>query len=103
MTWCYVIERPGLAVQPHAQKRLIDFVFDVLHNEVKRSPSNLLPRYYQEPLKDVLAYQGANGSGSKRIMCDLIAGMTEYQAITHISKTARCGAPIDQRGLGKQS
>jgi dGTPase len=52
LTWCHVIERPGLAVQQHAQKRLIDFLFDVFQNEVKRSPSNLLPRYYQERLKD---------------------------------------------------
>jgi hypothetical protein len=31
---------------------------------------------------DVIASEGVNGSGSKRIVCDLIAGMTEYQAIT---------------------
>jgi dGTP triphosphohydrolase len=41
LTWCYVIERPGLAVQQHAQRRLIDFLFDVFQNEVKRSPSHL--------------------------------------------------------------
>jgi dGTP triphosphohydrolase len=41
-----------------------------------------LPRYYQERLKDVIAYEGVNGNHSKRIVCDLIAGMTEYPAIT---------------------
>lgn len=82
LTWCYVIERPGLAVQQHAQRRLIDFLFDVFQNEVKRSPSHLLPPYYQERLQDVIAHEGVNGNGSKRTVCDLIAGMTEYQAIT---------------------
>lgn len=82
LTWCYVIERPGLAVQQHAQKRLIEFLFDVFQNEVKRSASHLLPPYYQERLKDAVASEGVNSNGSKRIVCDLIAGMSEYQAIT---------------------
>jgi dGTP triphosphohydrolase len=33
-------------------------------------------------LNDVIDREGASGYGSKRIVCDLIAGMTEYQAIT---------------------
>jgi dGTP triphosphohydrolase len=33
-------------------------------------------------LKDVIAYEGVNGNGSKRFVCDLIAGTTEYQVIT---------------------
>lgn len=81
LTWRYVIERPGLAVQQHAQIRLVDFLFEVFQNEVKRSPSHLLPPYYQERLRDVIDQEGVNGNGSKRIVCDLIAGMTEYQAI----------------------
>jgi len=79
LTWYYVIERPGLAVQQHAQKQIIKYLFNVFRNEVKRSPSHLLPPYYQERLKGVTHREGVGG---KRIVCDLIAGMTEYQAIT---------------------
>jgi dGTPase len=79
LTWYYVIERPGLAVQQHAQKQLIKYLFNVFRNEVKRSQSHLLPPYYRERLKDVTDREGVSG---KRVVCDLIAGMTEYQAIT---------------------
>jgi dGTPase len=79
LTWYYVIERPGLAVQQHAQKQIIKYLFNVFRNEVRRSPSHLLPPYYQERLKGVTNREGVDG---KRIVCDLIAGMTEYQAIT---------------------
>jgi dGTPase len=79
LTWYYVIERPGLAVQQHAQKQLIKYLFNVFRNEVKRSPSHLLPPYYRERLEDVTNREGIGG---KRVVCDLIAGMTEYQAIT---------------------
>ena len=82
LTWYYVIERPGLAVQQHAQKQLIKYLFNVFRSEVRRSPSHLLPPYYQERLKDVTGREGVGGNGSKRIVCDLIAGMTEHQAIT---------------------
>ena len=82
LTWYYVIERPGLAVQQHAQRQLIKYLFNVFRAEVKRSPSHLLPPYYQERLKHVTAREGVGGDGSKRIVCDLIAGMTEHQAIT---------------------
>ena len=82
LTWYYVIERPGLAVQQHAQKQLIKYLFSVFRSEVKRSPSHLLPPYYQERLKNIIDREGSSSNGSKRVVCDLIAGMTEYQAIT---------------------
>jgi dGTPase len=80
LTWCYVIERPGLAVQQHAQKQTIKYLFVVFRNEVNRSPSNLLPPYYRQRLKDVTDREGPGAPGSKRLVCDLIAGMTEHQA-----------------------
>jgi dGTPase len=81
LTWCYVIERPGLAVQQHFQKQAIRYLFGVFRNEVNRSPSNLLPPYYQQRLRDIRKIEGAQGGPrSKRLVCDLIAGMTEHQA-----------------------
>jgi dGTPase len=80
LTWCYVIEAPGLAVQQHAQKQVIRCLFGIFRNEVNRKASNLLPPYYKERLKDVVEKEGPGGPGSKRVACDLIAGMTEAQA-----------------------
>jgi dGTPase len=81
LTWCYVIESPGLAVQQHAQKQAIRYLFGVFRHEVTRSPSNLLPPYYQQRLKDIRDHEGPGGGPhSKRLVCDLIAGMTEHQA-----------------------
>ena len=81
LTWCYVIQAPGLAVQQHAQRQVIRCLFGVFKNEVGRHPSNLLPPYYKERLSNVVEKEGVGGLGSRRIVSDLIAGMTEAQAI----------------------
>lgn len=81
LTWCYVIEAPGLAIQQHAQTECIRYLFDVFCNETLKSRSKLLPPYYRERLSEVLKAEGLNGPGSRRLVADLIAGMTEAQAI----------------------
>lgn len=98
LTWCYVIEAPGLAVQQHAQKQVIRYLFGVFKNEVRRSPSNLLPPYFKQRLKDVTSIEGEGGSGSRRIVCDLIAGMTETQAIALYQRLNGIvsGSPLDR-------
>jgi dGTPase len=79
LTWHYVIDAPGLALQQHAQRRIIANLYDVFLNEaLKKSPSRLLPPYYRERL-------GVGGMGipdrPERVVIDLIAGMTESRAI----------------------
>ncbi len=78
LTWYYVIESPGLAVQQHANRQVIRYLFNVFLHETRKSSSRLLPPYYRERLK------GAAGTTTaiKRIVVDLIAGMTEAQALT---------------------
>lgn len=81
LTWRYVIERPGLAVQQHAQKQTVKYLFSVFRNEISHSPTSLLPPYFQQRLKMMANQDGVTIAGSKRLVCDLIAGMTERQAI----------------------
>ncbi len=77
LTWYYVIESPGLAVQQHAHRQVIRYLFQAFLQETRKSPSRLLPPYYRERLKNVSGKSGP----VRRIVVDLIAGMTEGQAL----------------------
>lgn len=81
LTWFYVIEAPSLAVQQYAQQKAIEYLFDVFLEESKKTPSHLLPPYYQERLQAAVATEPERGRVRKRMVADLIAGMTESQAI----------------------
>jgi len=76
LTWFYVIEAASLATQQHAQKQIIKYLYAVLRNEARRRPTNLLPPYYRERLKSI----PPGDNQEKRVVVDLIAGMTEAQA-----------------------
>jgi dGTPase len=81
LTWLYVIEAPGLAVQQHAQQRAIEYLFSVFKNETeKHHPSRLLPPYYRERLEEIRKQDNIE-SASRRLVADLIAGMTEGQVV----------------------
>lgn len=79
LTWHYVIDAPGLALQQHAQRKIIANLYEVFLNEAQKDPpSILLPPYYRERLR-------AGGKDTtnqpERVVIDLIAGMTESRAI----------------------
>jgi dGTPase len=77
LTWTYVIEGPALGMQREGQKRIISRLFDA-YSEASESRRNwsLFPPYYRYQLE-----QSASSLKRKRIVVDLIAGMTEPQAI----------------------
>jgi len=77
LTWTYVIEAPALAVQREGQTAVIRRLFEA-YSVASNSPNKwgLFPAYQREQLK--LAGSAAD---RKRIVIDLIAGMTEPQAI----------------------
>ena len=78
LTWFYVIEAPGLAIQHEAQKKIIDrLVTVVLSESMERKPSGVLPIAYRELLKN----RSFSDVEKKRAAIDLIASMTESQAI----------------------
>lgn len=77
LTWYYVIDGPGLAAQQHAHRQIIRYLFQAFLQETRRSPSRLLPPYYRERL----AKTGAIPRAGRRVVVDLIAGMTESQAL----------------------
>ncbi|MGD0520215.1 MAG: dGTP triphosphohydrolase [Terracidiphilus sp.] len=77
LTRYYVIDSPGLAAQQHANRQIIRYLFNAFLQETKKSPSRLLPPYYRERLQKV----GGTPSAVRRVVVDLIAGMTEAQAL----------------------
>jgi dGTPase len=81
LTWFYVIEAPSLAIQQFAQKKMIEFLFDVFLDEAGKAPCHLLPPYYQERLRAIPTAEAERNQAIKRIVADLIAGMTEAQAV----------------------
>lgn len=80
LTWCYVIENPSLALQQYAQRDVIRYLHEVFMHEATLRPSKLLPPYYRERL-DEIQNRGGGISPLKRMVADLIAGMTELQAV----------------------
>jgi len=77
LTWTYVIEGAALAMQREGQKRIIRLLFEA-YTEASESRKkwSLFPPYYRDQLE-----RDGSPVDRKRIVVDLIAGMTEPQAI----------------------
>jgi len=77
LTWTYVIEAPALAMQREGQKRIIGCLFDVYKaaSQTKRNLSLFSP-YYRDRLD-----RTDSEADRQRIVVDLIAAMTEPQAL----------------------
>lgn len=78
LTWTYVIEAPSLVSQQFGQRQAIRKLFEIYseasHHERDRS---LFPAYYREAIEEA----GNDDKRMKRTVIDLIAGMTEAQAL----------------------
>jgi dGTPase len=77
ITWVYVIEAPELASQQEGQREVIERLFNIYWDAAQGKRSqHLFPPYYRRALVD-----SANDRERKRVVVDLIAGMTEEQAL----------------------
>ena len=78
LTWYYVIDAPGLAIQREAQKKIINRLATTFLNEVaQKRPSGVLPI----SVRDFLKTPGLSDREKLRAAIDLVASMTESQAI----------------------
>lgn len=73
LTWCYVIDAPSLAMQQKAQRKIILTLCREFLDEAQSTRRALIPEYYREVLDD--------GVPPVRVVVDLVAGMTERQAV----------------------
>lgn len=75
LTWTYVIEAQELASQQYGQKRIIKDLFAIFQNATIRN-TRIFPVFYREKLT-----QCKNDDERTRVVVDMIAGMTERQAV----------------------
>jgi dGTPase len=75
LTWCYIIERPSLAVIQQGHRHVVGSLFGMYNEAVENGDDSLLPPAFRERAGD--AYDGFE---RERVVIDLIAGMTEASA-----------------------
>jgi dGTPase len=84
LTWIYVIEAPELASQQEGQRELIGKLFNIYWEAAQgKRDRHLFPPYYSEALD-----AAATDQEKKRVVVDLIAGMTEEQALAMHNRLA---------------
>ncbi|MGI8478053.1 MAG: deoxyguanosinetriphosphate triphosphohydrolase family protein [Thermomicrobiales bacterium] len=78
LTWHYVIESPALRSRRDRQRALITSLFTTFGDAASgRGGWNIFPEYFQEALEEA----DGDGKAVKRIVADLIASMSEGQAV----------------------
>ena len=82
LLWHYVIDGASLATQQYGQRRIIRELFDIFFSQLESGKLDIFP----EGCRDELKKLSGNGQVSvtaeqTRIVADLIAGMTEQQAV----------------------
>lgn len=75
LTWTYVIESPGLAAQQAGQRVLIEKLLEYYIDAISASP-HALPLSVQR-----LATEIKDDGDRARLACDIVAGLSEAQAV----------------------
>ena len=78
LTWTYVIDSNSLVAQRYGQRRLIESLYRTFYEaSLSKSDRGILPQLYRDDVERV----GGDIRKTKRIVADLIASMSEAQAI----------------------
>jgi dGTPase len=82
LTWCYIIERPSLAVIQHGHRKIIDSLYDMYSKALKGGDLSVFPAPFRERAADAKSDPDEESLtiDQERVMIDLIAGMTESGA-----------------------
>jgi dGTPase len=78
LTWVYVIEAPSLASQQAGQRRVVRELFCIYMHAALTSDLDLFPPFFRDSIEDA----AGDNKLIRRTVVDLIAGMTELQALT---------------------
>jgi dGTPase len=90
LTWTYVIEAPSLSLHREGQREVIKRLFEVYSGAAgSESDWSVFPLYYREELE-----KANSPAKRKRLVVDLIAGMTEPQAIEEYRQTTGAWPPL---------
>jgi dGTPase len=86
LTWVYVIRNPALATQQWGQQRLVRSLFDAFREAAEAKEPNVLPLSARDQLMKMRADGTADDVSRTRLVVDLIASMTETQALETYQK-----------------
>lgn len=84
LTWHYVIEHPSLATQQYGQRRIIKELFRIFREAASSRDRSILPasaREFLEQEEQQANNQQALEQARSRVVADIVAGMTEQQAL----------------------
>ncbi|MEX0763004.1 MAG: dNTP triphosphohydrolase [Dehalococcoidia bacterium] len=81
LTWVYVIDSPSLATQQRGQRAVIEGLFKAYYSELKAGRESILPARFREYLTEAEKNGADPDQERPRVVADLIAGMTEAQAL----------------------
>ena len=98
LTWFYVINNSALAAQQYGQRRIIRELFEVFQEAAESRTLDLFPTGSRSRMEDLIR-DGRYDSPEERVrvVVDLIAGMTEHQAISMYQRLTgiRLGTVMD--------
>jgi len=86
LTWVYVIRNPALATQQWGQKRLIKWLFDTFREAAEEQEPNVFPLSARDQLLKLRSEGKDDDASRTRLVVDLIASMTETQALETYQK-----------------
>jgi dGTPase len=75
LTWCYIIERPSLAVIQEGHRQIIDSLYEMYSKALEDQNLALFPPAFRERADDA-----ESPAERERVVIDLMAGMTESSA-----------------------
>jgi dGTPase len=78
LTWYYVIGKPSLATQQHGLRRVISRLYEIFRDSARSRDLRVFPAGFREALENT---DGDWEKECRRIVVDLIAGMSEREAI----------------------
>jgi dGTPase len=78
LTWYYVIGKPSLATQQHGLRRVISCLYEILRDAARSRNFSIFPTGFREALENSDVDWERD---CRRIVADLIAGMSEREAI----------------------
>ena len=83
LTWYYVINNSALATQQYGQRRIVRYLFKTFYEAAGEKLPDIFPPGHRELVAQLNQDSQANTKEQRvRLVTDLIAGMTENQAIT---------------------
>lgn len=78
LTWYYVIGKPSLATQQHGLRRVVSCLYEIFRDAARSRNLSIFPAGFREALENT---DGDWEKNCRRIVVDLIAGMSEREAI----------------------